>query len=212
MSSPTACGSFLSPFHLVYTGTKRVFVFASPCTFCISLVVLLLPFNQIPSCALKSLTPLPSFSRSLYGFFPCSVSTFEFSIYALQLTLLTRSLMAWTVPTQLHWLALVSQVFTCALTENESHFTPASCKRAFSAETVVKFSYSRPSLVFSEVVLSVCVITAPKTALPTSLWKRSVWLCACAVYAPLKRYMTAGMRVGVLGIGGLGHVALQVRI
>ncbi|KAI9168617.1 hypothetical protein H9P43_007990 [Blastocladiella emersonii ATCC 22665] len=35
-------------------------------------------------------------------------------------------------------------------------------------------------------------------------------LCAGAtVYAPLKRYMTPGARVGVVGIGGLGHLALQ---
>jgi uncharacterized zinc-type alcohol dehydrogenase-like protein len=35
-------------------------------------------------------------------------------------------------------------------------------------------------------------------------------LCAGAtVYAPLKRYVKPGMKVGILGIGGLGHLALQ---
>ncbi|KAF5840868.1 chaperonin 10-like protein [Dunaliella salina] len=35
-------------------------------------------------------------------------------------------------------------------------------------------------------------------------------LCAgITVYAPLKRFMTAGQRIGVLGIGGLGHLAIQ---
>ncbi|KAI9220050.1 chaperonin 10-like protein [Blastocladiella britannica] len=35
-------------------------------------------------------------------------------------------------------------------------------------------------------------------------------LCAGAtVYAPLKRHMRAGARVGVVGVGGLGHLAIQ---
>lgn len=35
-----------------------------------------------------------------------------------------------------------------------------------------------------------------------------VWLFA--VYAPLKRYLKPGMNVGIMGIGGLGHLAVQV--
>lgn len=35
-------------------------------------------------------------------------------------------------------------------------------------------------------------------------------LCAgTTVFAPLQRHMTPGCRVGVIGIGGLGHLALQ---
>ncbi|KAI9184421.1 hypothetical protein H9P43_003474 [Blastocladiella emersonii ATCC 22665] len=40
--------------------------------------------------------------------------------------------------------------------------------------------------------------------------KAAPLLCAgITVYAPLKRYMTPGARVGVVGIGGLGHLAVQ---
>ncbi|KAL7748799.1 hypothetical protein RI367_005712 [Sorochytrium milnesiophthora] len=48
--------------------------------------------------------------------------------------------------------------------------------------------------------------------IPADLPSEAVAPLLCAgitVYAPLKRHMTTGGRVGVIGIGGLGHLALQ---
>lgn len=50
--------------------------------------------------------------------------------------------------------------------------------------------------------------------LPEALDSASAAPLLCAgvtVYAPLKRHITfPGMKVGVLGIGGLGHMAVQI--
>ena len=62
----------------------------------------------------------------------------------------------------------------------------------FSSEVVVdgRFAYPLPPGL------------APETA--------AVLMCAgIAVYPPLRRHALAGSRVGVVGIGGLGHLALQ---
>ncbi|KAI9159277.1 hypothetical protein H9P43_008617 [Blastocladiella emersonii ATCC 22665] len=48
--------------------------------------------------------------------------------------------------------------------------------------------------------------------LPASLPSTAAAPLMCAgvtVYAPLKRYLSPGARVGVVGIGGLGHLAIQ---
>ena len=49
-------------------------------------------------------------------------------------------------------------------------------------------------------------------AVPTGLAPESVGPLMCAgitTYSPLKRHATRGDRVGIVGIGGLGHLALQ---
>ncbi|TMW61707.1 hypothetical protein Poli38472_010770 [Pythium oligandrum] len=56
-------------------------------------------------------------------------------------------------------------------------------------------------------VLSNCAYKIPES-IPSDV--AAPLLCAgLTVYAPLKQYVKPGHRVGVVGIGGLGHVALQ---